>query len=283
MNKSEQKKGGTGVVFANAKINIGLKIRGKRNDGYHNIETVMYPVPLYDVMEWNVSEKFSVETYGTEKNFLKKGEKNLVEKAYGLLKQKFAIPPLKVCLLKNIPAGSGLGGGSADAVFFIKSVNRVLGLGMNNKEMEKLSLNIGSDCPFFAENKPAFVSGRGEKLIKLRDFLKGYCIFLVFPDFKTETVNMYNKIQDYGEPLNIEKIINSHPSQWKDFAVNDFEKILSKEYPLMVTIKERLYKSGALYCSLTGSGSAVYGIFENCESLPDTDFPAAYFTFKSIL
>ncbi len=268
------------IVFANAKINIGLSVLGKRADGFHNIETVMYPVNIFDVIEWHVSTKFSIETYGLKIYSNGKGGENLIEKAYKLLTRQFDIPPLKICLLKNIPAGSGLGGGSADAVFFIKSINRAFGLKMDNTDMEKISLETGSDCPFFVKNIPAFVSGRGEKITGLNHFLKGYRIIVVFPDIKTDTGDLYGKIQKYGTSLNYEKIAGTNPAGWSDFVFNDFESILFEKYHRLGEIKDKLYKSGALYCSLTGSGSAVYGIFKEEPASWRNSFPGNYLTFK---
>ncbi len=271
------------IVFSNAKINIGLKIRNKRDDGYHNIETVMYPIPLFDVIEWRVSEKFSIDVYGTEADLKDKTGKNLIEKAYDLLKLKFDIPPIKIKLLKNIPVGSGLGGGSSNAVFFTKSINSVFGLGMNSDEIEKLTLEIGSDCPFFVNNEPAYVSGRGENIINTKCFLSGYQIFIVFPHININTSDLYGKVSEYGSFLNYKKLINSNPDQWKKFVNNDFETILFKDYPVLEEIKNKLYKSGALYCSVTGSGSAVYGIFDSQKQINENLFSAGYFTFKSKL
>ena len=273
------KEGNSDIVFANAKINIGLRITGKYSGGYHSIETVMYPVPLFDVLEWKISNRFSIETYGFKIDVLQQ-KSNIIEKAYNLLKTKAFVPPLKICLLKNIPPGAGLGGGSADAAFFVKSLNSKLKLGLNNNDLKNIMLNTGSDCPFFIDNTPAFATGRGEQLKKVKPFLKNHYLFLVFPEININTGNMYEKATTNQNGLLYEKIISSPPANWRKYAVNDFENILFKDYPTLKNIKTDLYKSGALFSSITGSGSAVYGIFDKQNKIPADIYKGKYFTWQ---
>ncbi len=251
--------------FPNAKINIGLKIVSQRQDGYHNIESVFYPVDLADVLEWKPAKKFSLTVYrGAAEKVPVQG--NILEKAWRLLNKEYGIPPCSVHLLKNIPAGSGLGGASSDATFFLKSADSFFRLGLSIERKKEISLQLGSDCPFFTENRPAFVSGRGENLVPLPRFLEGYGFALVFTG-PVSTAEAFGWLRDKKRAgLDWEKLLETPVEKWKTFVANDFEPVVFKRYPLLQEIKKILYGQGALYASLSGSGSAVYGIFDHTEN-----------------
>ena len=245
------------ILFPNAKINIGLNIESKRNDGYHNISSVFYPIPLFDVLEFKKDEKFLLKVWGNK--IQSDAESNLVSRAYRLLKKEFGIPPVKVHLLKNIPIGSGLGGGSSDAAFMLKGLNDYFTLGLTDYELLGFASEICSDCPFFIKNKPAFVTGRGDKIENIDLNLERYYLLLVFPEVAVSTKDAYSKINPSKKEKEIKEIVLSGDfSLWRKYLVNDFESVLPQE---LIDIKKSLYESGALFASMTGSGSAFYGIF----------------------
>ncbi len=247
-------------LFSNGKINIGLHVGSERDDGYHNIESVFYPIAINDVLEWKVSKSFSLKIYGTpEKARLLKN--NILETAWRYLHNTYGIPPVEIHLLKNIPAGSGLGGGSSDASIFLKSVNETFHLGLNNESLEAISLLWGSDCPFFIKNRPAFAAGRGEQLLLLPGFLQGYRFVVVYTE-PVNTAGAFSMIKPRNHQKSHLSIIpESSVEQWKDFVFNDFEPVIFKRHPALRAIKKLLYKNGALYASMSGTGSAIYGIF----------------------
>ncbi len=246
------------LVFPNAKINLFLSVEEKRADGFHNIRSVIYPVPLHDVVEFDTSDAFRLEVFG--KTVPGDIHENLLYKAWFLLRRKYDVPPVKVALLKNIPLQSGLGGGSADATFFLKALNDFFALKLTKQELLELSASLGSDCPFFVENRPALVSGRGEivKPVPLR--LKGYYLLLVFPDMPLSTAGMYASVKPEKQEIDREAIILSKDfSLWRRLLKNDFEPLVPAE---LAVVKRQLYDAGALYASMTGSGSAFFGIFK---------------------
>jgi 4-diphosphocytidyl-2-C-methyl-D-erythritol kinase len=246
------------ILFPNAKINLGLNITEKRTDGFHNIRSVFYPVPFYDVLEFRESAGFSLKILG--KDVPGSEQENLVFKAWALMHEKYDIPPVEVYLLKNIPLGSGLGGGSADAAFMLKGLNDLFDLGCPVTELKGLALELGSDCPFFIENRPAFVSGRGEKVEVTALSLKGYFLVLVFPGSAVSTRNAYDRIIPKHVEISLNDLVAGKNFElWRKELVNDFEVLMPAE---LLMIKEKLYGAGALYASMTGSGSAFYGIFK---------------------
>ena len=249
------------IVFSNAKINLGLQVIGKRKDGFHDIESVIYPVPLFDVIEFESSSHFKINEFGLPIDAPE--EENIIFKAWELLNEKFSIEPLEVQLLKNIPMKSGLGGGSSNAAYFLKSVNTHFKLGISTDELIELSSRIGSDCPFFIKNKPSIVTGRGEIIKPLNLSLANKWLVIVFPQVGIATGEAYSLINIKKPSMRIADIISKPIEQWHDKLYNDFEKPVFELYPEIGRIKNDLYKSGALYASLTGSGSAVYGIFQN--------------------
>ncbi len=251
------------IVFPNAKINIGLNITEKRSDGFHNIETIFYPISLSDILEINISDsKIKFENTGlTVEN--KKLENNLCYKAYEALNNNSKINPVEIHLHKIIPFGAGLGGGSADASFTLKALNLILKLSLDNETLMNYAEKIGSDCPFFILNKPAFATEKGNKLTPIELSLKGYFLVLIHPGIHVNTAKAYSKIKPNKPSESLSKLISQPIENWKELIKNDFESGIFKEYPEIENIKNKLYNSGAIYASMSGSGSAVYGIFRN--------------------
>jgi 4-diphosphocytidyl-2-C-methyl-D-erythritol kinase len=249
------------ICFPNAKINLGLNILSRRQDGFHQIETYLYPIPLFDVIEFKESDVFRLFNYGYNPGIPETD--NLVYKAWQLLSRHFSIPLLEIHLIKNIPAGSGLGGGSADAAFLMKAANQYFSLGLQNMEMQQFVSQLGSDCSFFIQKKPAFASGRGEIIEPSKEFLKEFYLGLVFPDISLSTSETYKMVHPSKSNISLRKIITSPIEDWKDKLTNAFEKPVFQQFPELKKIKEILYSNGALYASLTGSGSCMYGIFKS--------------------
>jgi len=265
------------ICFPNAKINLGLNILGKRIDGFHEIETGLYPIPLFDVLEITESDRFRLFTYGYDLGI--SDTDNLVYKTWQLLNDNLSVPPIEVHLIKNIPAGYGLGGGSSDAAFLIKTINEFFSLKLSKTEMQKLAIRLGSDCAFFIKNEPSFASGRGEILESSGLSLKGSYLVLVFPEVRLSTIDAYKLVHGSKPKTTIKKIIGLPVEVWNKNLINDFEKPIFHKYPAIAASKERLYMSGAIYASLTGSGSCVYGLYKSEPKLN----PSAFKTFYKIL
>jgi 4-diphosphocytidyl-2-C-methyl-D-erythritol kinase len=273
------------IIFPNAKINIGLNIIEKRSDGYHNIESVFYPVKLQDALE--VIENTDVAT--KKIIFTSSGieipgnaDENLCCKAYYLINKEYPVPKIKIHLHKHIPIGAGLGGGSADAAFFIRLLNDKFELGLAWGEMHNYARQLGSDCSFFVSNKPAFVEGVGDKFEALKLDLSKHYIALIYPNIHINTAKAYSRVVPKKAERSLENdILNLPIEQWKDFIHNDFEDSLFPQYPELKTIKGQLYSLGAVYAAMSGSGSSIYGIFKN-----KTDFQkhfGSYFVYEGIL
>ncbi len=269
------------ITFPNAKINIGLHITEKRSDGFHNLETVMYPVPLTDALEFVESDTLRFESSGLQIDG--DSEQNLVLKAYHLLKEKFNLPPIHIHLHKNIPMGAGLGGGSSDAAFMLKMLNDHFKLNLSNTELEKFAAQLGSDCAFFINNQPVYGHGRGELMEPINLLLSGIYILLVKPPFSISTKEAYSNVVPQKSRLSLKALVDFSLTQWKPNIKNQFEKTLFPVYPEMAEIKEKLYSQGALYASMTGSGSAVYGLFRSNPERFGHLFPSEYFSFASRL
>ena len=254
------------IVFPNTKINLGLRIVSKRNDGYHNLDTVFYPLPFYDILELVRSEKTEEEVFFTTsgKEIAGDASSNLCVKAYHLLKQSFPeIPSIKLHLHKNIPMGAGLGGGSADGAFMIKLLNEKFQLNLDDEKMKNYALQLGSDCPFFIGNKPAHATGRGEVLNEISCDLSTKSFLLINPGIHVSTAEAFSKITILENVQSCSEIIHQPIENWRSLLVNDFEKTVFSHHPSIEKIKIRLYEVGAIYASMTGSGSTVFGIFNN--------------------
>ncbi len=260
------------VVFPNCKINLGLHITAKREDGYHDIETIFYPLALKDALEvvhhtGSPGQPIQFSTTGLPVS----GEpsNNLCVKAYQLLRQEYpSLPPLHLHLHKAIPMGAGLGGGSADGAFTLGLLNDYCQLNLSQTQLEAYALQLGSDCPFFIANKPCYARGRGEKMQELTLDLSGWQFLLVHPGIHVSTAWAFSKIIPALPAADIRSVINSPVEYWKDQLVNDFEAPVIAAFPEIGVIKKALYQEGAVYASLTGSGSTVFGMFRKNARLP---------------
>lgn len=264
------------IQFPNAKINLGLHITGKRKDGYHEIETCMIPIPLYDALEIIVSKNTAFTSTGLK---IPSSEKdNLISKAFQLLKKDFNdLPSINVHLHKTIPIGAGLGGGSADAAFGLKLMNNLFDLHLEEWFLEDYAGQIGSDCPFFIENTPKIARGRGETLEPVDLKVKGKWVILINPGIHIGTKEAYGGVIPKKPAYDLRKTL-ADPEIWKDRLANDFEESIFRIHPEIAAIKTSLYQAGAFYAALSGSGSTVYGLFDQ-EPEPGT-WPKEYFTFK---
>ena len=251
------------VVFPNAKINIGLHIVEKRNDGFHNLESIFYPVfSLYDVLE-------VVKTSGNELEFTSSGidipggaTNNLCVQAYSLLKKDFNLPFVKIHLHKVIPIGAGLGGGSADAAFMLKVLNELFGLELSDNELINYARQLGSDCAFFIKNEPAYAYHKGDELESIDLDLSAYDIKVDYPNIHIGTAEAYAGVTPKSSTINLKEVIQQPIANWKEKIKNDFENSIFPNHPEIARLKEKMYVNGALYASMTGSGSAVYGVFK---------------------
>ena len=253
------------ITFPNAKINLGLNIISKRDDGYHNIETVFYPVKaLYDVLEFVESKdkKTNIEMSGI--NIPMDTEDNIVMKAYRAFREK-GIAPIEIRLRKNIPSGAGLGGGSSDGTFMLKLLNEKYKI-FNEKELISKSAELGSDCAFFAKNQPVFASERGENLSLSDVNLNGYKIAIVKSADCVSTAQAYANCTPKQPQKSIKEIIKEPIENWRYELVNDFEESVFVSHPNIKKVKDNIYESGAIYASMSGSGASVYGIYNKEES-----------------
>jgi len=249
------------ILFPPAKINLGLNVPFKREDAYHEIETCMYPIPFLDILEILPAEKFS---------FLQTGlvipgndSDNLCVKAYSLMKERYSIPPVYIHLRKEIPMGAGMGGGSADAAYVLKGLNELFELAVSEEELEELAGKLGSDCPFFIKAEPQIAKGRGEILSSCALTLNGYFLKIVNPGIHIGTREAYAGIEFGVLPKTIKEIVEGPISDWKDELKNDFETHIFKMHPSLLTLKNQLYKEGAIYAAMSGSGSTMFGIFKH--------------------
>ena len=258
------------VSFPNAKINLGLHITEKRVDGFHSIESCFYPVQWIDALEVIPNDKTIFTASGIE--IPGKSDSNLCLKVYQALKKNFEFPPIHIHLLKNIPIGAGLGGGSADAAFTIKLLNDLFKLKLSVRQMEDYLRPLGSDCAFFVNNKPVFAYEKGDQFSNIELSLKGHFIVIVYPEVHISTKEAYSGVIPKKPQTGIEAILQKDIEEWKFLLKNDFEDSLFPKYPILKEVKESLYSEGALYASMTGSGSAVYGIF-NAENELKNSFP----------
>lgn len=268
------------VTFPNAKINIGLNITAKREDGFHSIETLFFPLKLTDILEFIPSKHknhFSISGIELENS----PNDNLVMRAYQELSKEYQLPPLKIHLHKKIPFGAGLGGGSSDAAFMLKSLNDSFHLNISREKLEEIAGKVGSDCPYFLNNRPMFACGRGDKMQNIDLDINGHHLLLVVPDISISTPWAYSKCKPVKPTADLRELVKQPIDSWQNSIKNDFEAIVFEAYPEIGIIKSKLLEMGAVYASLSGSGAAVYGIFKN-EPDYKNRFPNA-FTWKEIL
>ena len=256
------------VVFPNAKINLGLHILSLRYDGYHNIETGLVEIGLCDVLEFiKAPNKLELKVTGIPvQGDIKE---NLVFKAWNLLHIKHSIPEVKIHLHKVIPQGAGLGGGSSDAAFMLKGLNEYFELNIAAERLKEYCNMLGSDCSFFIENKPNLLSGKGDILTPTPKFIENKWLCLFYPELAVSTANTYSVFNSYSSHRNLIDILFMDLKDWKDNLVNDFEEQVFKLHPVIAEIKQEIYKSGAIYASMSGSGSSVYGIYDEKPVLDD--------------
>lgn len=261
------------ITFPNAKINLGLNIIEKRPDGYHNLETIFYPINLQDALEvtrWeNDSKEYTLRVCGTSLEI--DDEDNLVVKAYKLLKKDHPqMLPIDIHMYKHIPAGAGLGGGSSDAAHMIKLMNEKFSLKLSLEQMEDYAAQLGADCAFFIRNKPVFATGIGNLFEPIELSLKGYHIVLVKPDIFVSTRDAFSQIKPARPSVSLKEIVKQPVESWKDNMKNDFEESVFLKFPEVAAVKDELYDLGAVYAAMSGSGSSVYGIFkEPIENVED--------------
>jgi len=249
------------IIFPPCKINIGLQVISRRDDGYHNIATSFYPLPLTDALEIITSAELSFHVSG---NAIPGNTKdNLCLKAYHLLKKDYPrLPPVDIYLHKVIPIGAGLGGGSSDAAYMLRLLNTKHRLAITWEKLQKYASMLGSDCAFFLQDRPCCATGRGDQLYPFSgEDLSHYHFMLVCPDIHINTAEAYKGIIPAMPSVPLPDLLRRPIDTWKDTLVNDFEKPVFEAYPALAEIKETLYRHGALYASLSGSGAAVYGIF----------------------
>lgn len=310
------------ITFPNSKINIGLNVVNKRQDGYHDIETVFYPVNLQDALEINLmkpletkyirkavertigksvegvrfikpfgagltpEEKtddtpYSLSLLGTK--FPGEAKDNLVVKAYMMMLEDFILPSIDIHLYKHIPTGAGLGGGSSDCAGMIMLLNRRFGLRLTDSCMERYAARLGSDCAFFIKNRPAYATGKGEIMTPIELSLKGHTLLLVKPDISVNTKEAYDNICIGRPAIPLKEAIKRPISEWNNLIFNDFEKHVFSKYPEIGDIKQKMYKLGAIYAAMTGSGSTVYGIFDNPLENPTDIFPDMFCRQRELL
>ncbi len=273
------------ITFPNAKINLGLNIVEKRPDGYHNLETIFYPIPLQDALEitpWEGGErKYKLAQSGIQ--IAGDDESNLVVKAYKLLDNLYNLPPIEINLLKHIPSGAGLGGGSADAAFMLCMLNQHFQLNIPNEQLEVYAAQLGADCAFFVENKPTFAEGIGNIFSPIELSLKGYKLVLVKPDIFVSTRDAFAQIKPKRPSISLKEVAKMPIEAWKTYMVNDFEESVFPQFPAIADIKALLYDMGAIYASMSGSGSSVFALFKGDATLPKVDFGEGAFVFEAMI
>ncbi len=255
------------LAFPNAKINIGLKITEKREDGFHNIESCFYPVGWCDALEILPSKNTSFRSSGI--SIPGNSADNLCIKAYKLLSADYTIPAVEMHLLKSVPIGAGLGGGSSDAAFAIKMLNELFALHISLEEQISYARRLGSDCAFFIENHPTYCYNKGDEFEPIEVVLTGKWIALINPGIHISTQEAYSGIQPQPSETDLRLLLKQPLPEWKYQVKNDFEATLFPKYPLLSDIKVMLYKQGAAYASMSGSGSTIYGIFDEEVDLTD--------------
>lgn len=266
------------ICFPNAKINLGLNITEKRPDGFHNIETVFYKVGWQDALEVVVLDSARTDNKNQSFNLHLSGipihgelKDNLLFKAYQLISKFKSVPAIDVYLHKHIPMGAGLGGGSADAAFFINLLNNQFNLKLTIDEKTTIAKTLGSDCAFFIDNTPVFAKGKGDEFTNINLDLSNYYIMVVYPNVHSNTAEAYSLVKPQQLTKSITQILEQPISTWKEELVNDFEISIFNKYPIVKQIKETLYANEAVYACMSGSGSAVFGIFKNKPTITELE------------
>lgn len=262
------------LLFPHAKINLGLAVLEKHSDGFHSIESVLYPIKIFDILEIVESDKDELFLSGTLLE--SKREDNLVWKVLQLMRKFYTFPSLKIHLHKQIPSGAGLGGGSSDAAHTLLGLDQLFKLNVNESTLIGLASKIGSDCPFFLNTKAQYAMGKGEILEPLEIKLNNLKLVLVIPDFSISTKIAYSKITPKTPQVSPKEALQKPIENWKKLLKNDFEDVVLKAFPLLSELKEMLYQCGAIYVSLSGTGSGMYALFSDKITL---EFPKDYKSF----
>lgn len=252
-------------MLANCKINLGLHIVERRADGYHNIETIFYPIPLADEVVIEPAETLQLHEEGILVG--EDMEKNLVVKAYRLLQKDFNLPPVSITLKKHVPFGAGLGGGSSDASHTLLQLNELFQLGLSKEQLATYAAKLGADCAFFIYNTPMMATGIGTDFSPVEFSLKGYYLALVKPNVFVSTADAYRRVTPCEPTFSLQNLNTTPISEWKNVLVNQFEESVFAQFPLIADVKQRLYDAGAIYASMSGSGSSVFGIFKEMPTL----------------
>ncbi len=268
------------IDYSNCKINIGLEIISKRDDGYHNIESIFYPIPLFDIIELLPNDN-GFELIQSGVIVEGKVEDNLVYKAWKLLNQKYNFGGVKIHLHKTIPMGAGLGGGSANAAKVLQMINKEFSLEITDIELQIIASEIGSDCPFFIQNTPVFAYNTGTEFKPSKLDLSGYYIVIVKPELSISSQEAYSGISPQEAKVDLRNIDKIPLSDWKGKVRNVFEKQVFIKNHVLNKIKENFYTKGAVYASMSGSGSSIYGIFPN--EIDISTFPSEYFIWQSVI
>ena len=273
------------IVKTGCKINLGLNITERRPDGYHNLQTIFYPVPLYDELTIREGDAHPSSFIGSEDALTLCGcplegevKDNLVLKAIRLLRQEgFSVPPLQIDLKKVIPSGAGLGGGSSDAACMVRTLVKLFDLPLSDEQMERLVAKLGADCPFFINPRPLYAEGIGDVFTPVSLNLEGWYLMLVKPEVHVSTREAYAGVHPHQPAYSLLETAKLPVGQWAGRMVNDFEESIFANHPLLAEIKQELYHQGAVYASMSGSGSTIFGLFcsrPNCE-----EFFREHFTF----
>jgi 4-diphosphocytidyl-2-C-methyl-D-erythritol kinase len=262
------------LLFSNCKINIGLRITAKRMDGFHDLESIFYPVPWYDVLEIIESDQTGISITGI--NIPGEISNNLCLRAWKMLREDFPLLPcVQIHLHKTIPTGAGLGGGSSNGAFMLKALNTKFNLGLNSEELSAYALRLGSDCPFFITNQPAVARGRGEILQPINLSLQGYYLVLANPGIHVATGWAFEQLSPAIPKKPIEELCGLPVSEWERAGIkNDFESPVFKQHPIISALRLAMVEKGALFAAMTGTGSTCFGIFAKDPALSVTDFPA---------
>lgn len=264
-------------LHSNAKINLGLNVLRKRSDNFHKIQSIIIPIELFDELQIKESQKFAFTEEGMDQHSVI--NENLCVQAYELFKETYGIPEVEIHLKKNIPIGAGLGGGSSNAAFILKALNHLFDLGLTTEELKLHASKLGSDCAFFIDNEIALARGRGDKLETLSLDLKNYEILLINPGIHISTTEAYAGVIPHKNNFSLGGIATLSKNEWQQNIVNDFEKNIFLKYPELPEIKNKLIQAGAIYSSMSGSGSTIYALFEK-NNVPQLKWPEQYFIWR---
>lgn len=263
------------ILFPVAKINLGLDVLRKRPDNYHDLETIFYPINLCDILEINKSDDLNFTISGLQIG--EGSEENLVVKAYKLLRLDFNLSPVCIHLHKQIPIGAGLGGGSSDAAYTLAGLNELFLLNLDKKNLIEYASALGSDCAFFMINHPVFAKGTGNVFSEIEIDLKNYSVVLIKPNLSVSTSLAYKRVKPKIPVYSVKELIRLPIDLWKEKIENQFEEGVFESHPQIKLLKEKLYEKGAVYASMSGSGSSVYGLFEVIPKQLKSLFPDCFY------